>query len=312
MAESILEGYVDSIHQTLILGCSPCPSHNYKGGAFAGSISSDVPVLSCLGRLIKSPLTTAAEKTAFTVQRDMITKLFNLQAKKGPLSFENVVVAGSMGASDRLINVFKDDQRVRGVVPFPDFVACPPPENYNGDPEDVTSLLLQITQNMVELACSSSTGYKGGIFRNTITANVYVTDALGLLSQDSRITGTERAIFETAVIEARKLYDLKLASQKTIQVPGGMYLAHMAWFKPLLEVFDRDFERRGCKSPNWTWYTIMVDDKVVTNMPSNGGMEEEKTFKNEKQAQTAVQRKGHHKSTDFGMGFQNNLKGAFQ
>ncbi|MCJ1437780.1 hypothetical protein MMC27_007167 [Xylographa pallens] len=240
-----MRGYVNSIHETLVLGCNTSPNHNYKGGVFSNIITSDVPVLSCLGRLIESPLTTTAEKTVFAVQLKTIIEVLNLETKQGPLSFQDILKFS--GISFELIDIFKSDMRDRGLRPPPDAVGHAPPSKYNGDPEDVVSLLLQTTQTTLELACSSPTGYKRGIFQNTVTAGMHLTNALQLLSQDSHITTEEKAIFAKAVIEARKLHDLKLTNQKITQPPGDMYVTHMAWFKPLLEVFDRDYERRGCE-----------------------------------------------------------------
>ncbi|MCJ1419123.1 hypothetical protein MMC32_005476 [Xylographa parallela] len=241
-----MRGYVNSIHETLVLGCNTSPNHNYKGGVFSNIITFEVPVLSCLGRLIESALTTTAEKTVFAVQRNAIVELLGLEVKQGPLSFQDIMKFGRI--SFELIDIFKRDMRDRGLRSPPDEVGHPPLSKYNGSPENIVSLLLQTTQITLELACSSPTGYKGGIFQNIITANMHLTDALQLLSHDSHITTEEKAIFAKAVVEARKLYDLKLTNQKITQPPGGMYVTHMAWFNPMLEVFDRDFERRTAKS----------------------------------------------------------------
>ncbi|MCJ1286405.1 hypothetical protein MMC26_005750 [Xylographa opegraphella] len=121
------------------------------------------------------------------------------------------------------------------MAPSTDIVLRIPPENYKGDPQDVTALLLKTTQNTLELACASSTGYKGGFFQHTITANVHVSAALRLLIQNNRTTTDEKAVFRKAAIEVKKLRDPRLTNQNTSPGTGPMYLRHWDWFNHCLK-----------------------------------------------------------------------------
>ncbi|MCJ1290228.1 hypothetical protein MMC34_001764 [Xylographa carneopallida] len=290
------------------MGCSASPDYNYKNGAFASIVTSDVPVLSCLCKMKLSPLTTTSEKAVFTDHLNVIAKLLGQEAKNGPLSIEKVMM--SIRAPDELINASKNDQRAQGLTPSPDMVIHIPPENYNSDVEDVPSLLLHTTKNALELACSTPVGYNNGTFQHIISSNAHVLDTLRLLSQDSRIAIGEKSVFKRAIVEAQKLHDLELTQQRTAQIRGKMYLAHMAWFEPLLEVFNRDFILSGYEKPKWQRYSIMVDDKMVGYLPPPGGPTKRKKL--DEKLGTATEGKGRRKPTDFGNDFKKGLIGAFQ
>ena len=79
---------------------------------------------------------------------------------------------------------------------------------------------------------------------------------LGVLSRDDRLTVTEKNIFSKALVEARKLLELQLQGITVIEPKTMMYVEHLKWFKPMLRVFEKDFEARLVKKPDFKWYTL--------------------------------------------------------
>lgn len=146
-------------------------------------------------------------------------------------------------------------------------VIMAPPENYSGDLEDIPSMLLQTTTNTLVLGVSL-VAYKDRVFRHTITKDTHILVALGALSLDNRISADEQAIFQRAKEGADKLNDLKLQGVKVVHPPGLMYVEHRKWYKPMVELFNRDADERGVGRPKWPVISIEGDDTF--NMGSEG------------------------------------------
>ena len=238
-----------AIHDTLIQACYPHPSLNYKNGAFATTIISTRPVLSCLDLLIGSPHTFNEEKAVFCNVRKFLTR-YKAREAKGRANDIDFILASASMFMDSLPGVFEADQRLRGVKPCPETMTMVPPAGYKDEElDDHVKLLLYITVEAVVLACSS--GFKGGIFMSTVTRSTPIIVMLGLLSREKTLTAVERAVFGNALVEAKKLLTLQIQGVKVVQPQMLMYLEHRKWFRPMLRVFEKDCEHRGVKKPDF-------------------------------------------------------------
>ena len=160
---------------------------------------------------------------------------------------------------DNLIDIFEADQRNRGVFQLQEKMAMRVPGNYTGEAGDYVSMLLQTTGNVLVQGCASAKGYRGGIFRAAVTPSTHILTALGTLSSDTGVSPAEIGVFAEAKTKVRKLLELQMLGVKRVEVPGGVYREHKAWFSAMLGVFERDFERRGVPKPEWDWYGALDD-----------------------------------------------------
>lgn len=246
-------GLAQSVHDTLVQACYAHPRYNYKNGAFATSITSSRPVLSCLDVLISSPLTSPSETAVFQDLGQFLT-IMKAKGARAKVKSQDIIAQASL-FMDRFPDVFRNDQRARGIKPAPDSVIAVFPKGYRDeDLHDHVKLLLAITVQAVILGCDS--GYKNGIFRSLFTATTSIIVMLGLPARDPRLTEAERVVFANAGAGAKRLLGLQMKGITVVEPYTMMYVEHQAWFKPVLAVFERDCEARGVPTPKFRWYTF--------------------------------------------------------
>ncbi|MCJ1383781.1 hypothetical protein MMC17_006895 [Xylographa soralifera] len=250
-----------AIHDTLIQACSAHPLLNYKNGAFASTITSSRPVLSCLDLLIASPLILPKDNEVFLDLRKYLTryKAREAQGKADPFDF----MAQAILFMESLPDVFNADRRLRGVKPPPDMVIATAPEDFkDGETNNHVKLLLCITVDAIVLACSTEYGFKHGKFSSSLKRSTPLIAMLGLLSRDEASSDHHgETIFANALVEARKLLELQIQGVTTIEPHSLMYLEHRKWFGPMLRVFEKDFEARRVEKPHFKWYTFFPEMK---------------------------------------------------
>ncbi|MCJ1438892.1 hypothetical protein MMC27_008282 [Xylographa pallens] len=248
-----------AVHDTLIQACSPHPLLNYKNGAFATTITSSRPVLSCLDLLISSQLTLPEENEVFLDLRKFLTRYKAREAKGMANRFD--FLDQSILIMERLPNVFNTDRRLRGVTPPPDMLVTSTPKDFKDEEiNNDVKLLLCITVDAIVLACSTESGFKHGIFSSTMKRSTPLIVMLGLLSRNEVSSDRHgEQIFTNALVEARKLLELQIQGVTIVEPRMLMYLDHRKWFKPMLRVFEKDFEARRVEKPDFQWYTFVPE-----------------------------------------------------
>ncbi|MCJ1241320.1 hypothetical protein MMC14_009324 [Varicellaria rhodocarpa] len=300
-------GAARAIHDTLIQACDPHPWLNYKNGTFATAITSSRSVIGCLDLLISSPLTDPKETSVFRDVRRFLTRYKAREANgtANPPDFMD-----QMDSLMRFPEVFNDDQRLR-VIRRPETVCMIAPEDFKDeDLSNHVKLLLRVTVDAIILACSNESGFKGGIFRSTMQRSTPIIVMLGVLSRDDRLTATEKTIFSKALVEVRKLLELQLQGVTIIEPKTMMYLGHLKWFKPMLRVFDEDFESRLMKKPEFKWYTLFpeVTDEDLQHLDIEQDKGAGVAWPSIRVPSLMV---SSGKVTDSDSGFEKNVRGAF-
>ncbi|MCJ1475991.1 hypothetical protein MMC13_004655 [Lambiella insularis] len=248
-----------AIHDTLVMACDAHPSFAYKNGAFASSITSSRPVFPCLDVLISSPLTDPAETEVFLDVRKFLT-WYKAAESRGQVNHLDAQLKGML-LMEGIPDVFRNDQRARGVKLPPEMVITDPPATLAvDDMGNHVKTLLAITAEAIALACSSPKGYKNGSFASTIKISTPIVVMLGLLARHERSTSKEKSVFLNALTEVKKLLLLDIKGVTTVEPYTMMYLEHKHWFKPMLSVFEKDFAARGEAKPAFQWYTLFPDE----------------------------------------------------
>ena len=248
-----------AFHDTLILACNPHPLLSYKNGAFATTITSSRPVLSCLDLLLSSPLTLPEENKVFLDLRKFLTRYKACEAKGKINQFD--LLSQAIPFMERLPNVFNTDRRLRGVKPPPDMVVASPPRDFKDeDTNNHVKMLVCITVDAIVLACSNESGFRHGIFSSTMKRSTPLIVMLGLLSRDEDSSDRHGGkIFTNALVEARKLLELQIQGVTVIEPHTLMYFEHRKWFYPMLRVFEKDFEARRVKKPEFRSYKLFPE-----------------------------------------------------
>lgn len=159
----------------------------------------------------------------------------------------------------KLVEVFEKNQCNRGVLLMEDMEGVGKTVekgvgNVKGE-ELVVTVLLQMTQDALVLACASPKGYKAGVFRNAVEHSTPLLVALGTLSTDPRVPAQEIEVFEEAKVKVAELLEVQKAGQgRERQEQGMLYEEYPRWFKGVLGVFERDCQRREVRAPEWVWY----------------------------------------------------------
>ncbi|MCJ1245020.1 hypothetical protein MMC30_002221 [Trapelia coarctata] len=269
MSSPFSNSFEAMVSHIVLSACGPGKPQTYKSGTI--EIPSFQTASQCLAYLRHLPQIPSADRAVFKAVRDNLILLRQRQNDNNtsPPSQLSVLVANIQ----KLNNIFQDDQRTRETYAPAYTVRMPgvlDATSGAGMEVDIPAVLLDMTRRALVLACSAPGNYNKGTFASTITQDTSLEAALEVLCGADNTTHQEKAVFMRARWEVKYLKTLIDAGVRYVDPFATLFIGHISWFGPLLDVFKIDCEARGLPEPSWHTYTFKEQEGIERSAAFEG------------------------------------------